>query len=175
MIQIDTSDFLYKTLQKLGVEDEIENQYLTFAKEGISNIKDFNNYLQASLGLDYVGDFDENIFEQVVDYYQDLKTSKIPNKSKTTTLLKQYKEQPSEELRNNIINSQLKEVLFIACTYKLSHIDYDLSDLVQVANLGLIKAIDKYDVNSKLTFETYLNYWVWDSIKKEFTQGEKNG
>ena len=46
MIQIDNTDFLYKTLQKLGVEEqEIDNKYLEFASQGVSNMTDFNNYV----------------------------------------------------------------------------------------------------------------------------------
>ena len=176
MIQVDKTDFLYKTLQKLGVgENEINDKYLIFASAGISNIKDFNNYLQSSLGLDYVGDFDENNLKEVVDYYADLKASKVPAKSKVTTLLKQYSENPSHKLKEDVINSQLKDVLLMACAYKLRHKDIILNDLVQVCNMGLLVAVDKYNSDSKLSFETYLNYWIMQTINKEFTQGEKNG
>lgn len=176
MIQIDKTDFLYKTLQKLGLDEkEINDKYLEFANAGIATLKDFNNYLQASLGLDYIGDFDESVLEEVVDYYSDLKSNKSVAKSKISTLLKQYKQTQDEKIRATIINSQLKDVLFIACTYKLRHADINLSDLVQVCNLGLMTAVDKYNIDAKLTFETYLNYWILDVINKEYTQGEKNG
>ena len=176
MIQIDKTDFLYKTLQKLGVEDAyIDEKYLAFASIGISNAKDFNNHLQASLGLDYLGEFDENWFDDVADYYKDLKSNKMPPKNKVIQLLKEYKQSPNEKLRIDIINSQLKEVLLIACAYKISHTDINLSDLVQICNLGLMTAVEKFDVTAKLSFDIYLNYWILEAINKEFTQGEKNG
>ena len=176
MIQIDKSDFLYKTLQKLGVDDaEIDSQYLAFAENGISNAKDFNNNIQASLGLDYLGEFDENWFDDVAEYYKDLKTNKLPAKNKVLALLKEYKQSPNEKLRADIINSQLKEVLLIACAYKITHTDVNLSDLVQVCNLGLMTAVDKFSLETKLSFEIYLNYWILNAINNEFTQGEKNG
>ena len=176
MIQIDKTDFLYKTLQKLGVaQDQIDNKYLDFANKGIANLTDFNNHLQASLGLDYIGEFDEACLEEVVDYYKDLQLNKSPTKSKVAGLLKQYKQSNDANIRQDIINSQLKDVLFIACTYKLSHDQVNLGDLVQVCNLGLMTSVDKFDVNARLAFDTYLNYWILDAIDKEFTQGEKNG
>lgn len=176
MILVDKTDFLYKTLQKLKVDEtELEGKYITFAGEGISNIKDFNNYLQANLGMDYSGEFDETCLEEVVDYYVDLKLNKSPAKSKVLSLLKEYKSNPTSSLRAEIINSQLKDVLLIACIYKLRHEDINLADLVQICNLGLMVAVDKFDVNAKLSFDTYLNYWILDAINKEFTQGEKNG
>lgn len=175
MIQIDNTDFLYKTLQKLGVEEDlIQEEYLKFASEGIATLKDFNNNLQSKLGMDYLGEFEDSCFEEVVDYYKDLKLNKSPAKSKVNTLLKQYKQNPQESLRIDIINSQLKEVLLIACGYKLNHNDINLSDLVQICNIGLMNAVDKYDIDAKLSFETYLNYWILQAINQEYTIGEKN-
>lgn len=171
MIQVDKSDYLYKTLLKIGVsEQNIEDKYITFANEGIINSKDFNNYLQAKLGMEYMGEIDENQFGEIIDYYCDIKKNKAPAKSKITQLLKQYKENKDEELRLEIINSQLKEVLLIACAYKLINEDVNLSDLVQVCNMGLMIAVDKYDPNAKIAFDIYLNYWVLDAIQNEFEQ-----
>ena len=131
MIQIDKTDFLYKTLQKLGVDEaELDDIYLTYASMGISNTKDFNNQLQANLGLDYLGEFEDAWFDDVAEYYKDLNSHKMPAKNKVLTLLKEYKLNPNENLRADIINSQLKEVLLIACAYKISHSDINLSDLV---------------------------------------------
>lgn len=174
MIEIDKSDLLYKTLQKLGVDDsEIDNKYLNFASLGITNAKELNNYVQASLGLDYLGEFEDEWFDDVADYYADLKANKKLSKGGLMELLKEYKSNPNQTVRAEIINSQLKEVLLIACAYKICHTDINLSDLVQICNLGLMTAIDKFDVQSKLGFDIYLNYWILDAINNEFTKGEK--
>ena len=176
MIQVDKTDFLYKTLLKLGVnQDDMEDKYLSFAGEGVSNLKEFNNILQARLGLDYLGEFDEYDFEEVIDYYADLKLNKAPAKSKVLNMLKQYKLSLDENLRNDIVASQLKDVLLIACAYKLRHGNINLGDLVQTCNMGIMIAVDKFDVNARMQFETYLNYWILETINNEFTQGEKNG
>ncbi len=176
MIQIDKTDYLYKTLQNLGVDDKnLEDKYITFAQEGIISSKDFNNHLQAKLGMEYMGEIDENQFSEIIDYYCDIKKSKVPAKSKITQLLKQYKQEPTEQLKLEIINCQLKDVLLIACAYKLTNENINLGDLVQTCNIGLMTAVEKYNPNAKISFETYLNYWILDAIYNEFTQGEKNG
>ena len=176
MIQVDKTDFLYKTLLKLGVQDkDMEDQYLLFATEGVSNIREFNNSLQSRLGLDYLGEFDENDFEEVVDYYADLKLNKAPAKTKLLAMLKQYKMSLDEDLRKSIISAKLKDVLLIACAYKLRHADINLADLVQTCNMGLMIAVEKFDVDERVQFETYLNYWILETINNEFTQGERNG
>ena len=176
MIQVDKTDFLYKTLLKLGVqEQDMEDRYLSFANEGVSNMREFSNALQSRLGLDYLGEFDENDFEEVVDYYADLKLNKAPAKSKVLSMLKQYKLSQDTNLRQSIISSQLKDVLLIACAYKLRHTDINLADLVQTCNMGLMIAVDKFDANARMQFETYLNYWILETVDNEFTKGEKNG
>lgn len=176
MIQIDKTDFLYKTLQKLGVpQQDMEGKYLMFANEGVSNMREFNNVLQANLGLDYLGEFDENNFEEVVDYYSDIKINKMPAKNKVLSMLKEYKLTSNQDLRQDIIASQLKDVLLTACAYKLRHPEINLGDLVQTCNMGIMIAVDKFDINARIKFETYLNYWVLETINNEFTKGENNG
>lgn len=174
MIQIDKTDFLYKTLLKLGVsEQDLDDEYISFASKGISNAKDFNNNLNAELGLDYLGEFDDNVFEEVLPYYQDLKRNKQP-KNKFNQLLVEYKQTPTQELKTNLVHAKLNDVLLIACAYKLRHIDLNLNDVVQVCNIGLLTAIDKYSVEAKLSFETYLNYWILKAVTNEFTLGGEN-
>ena len=40
----------------------------------------------------------------------------------------------------------------------------DLMDLIQEGNFGLIKAIDKYDINQGTKFSTYATYWIKQAI-----------
>ena len=176
MIQVDKTDFLYKTLTKLGVHiDDMEDQYLSFANDGVTNMREFNNALQSRLALDYLGEFAENDFEEVVDSYADIKLNKAPAKSKLLSMIKQYKAEPNTDLRQSIISAYLKDVLLIACAYKLRHADINLGDLVQTCNMGLMVALDKFNVCARIQFDTYLNYWILITINNEFTKGEKNG
>lgn len=172
MIEIDKSDFIYKSLVKLGEEDKIENQYLKLVGEGISNIKDLNRYLQANLGMDYMDDFDEQILEEVVDYYHDLKKIKKLSSTKLNALLKEYQNSKDEQIKSQIISSQLQDTLLMACSYKLRHMELNLADLVQVANMGLMCAITKYKSESRIPFSTYLAYWVLNTMIEEFNLGE---
>jgi DNA-directed RNA polymerase sigma subunit (sigma70/sigma32) len=172
MIQIDNTDFLYKTLQKLGVaEQEIDDKYLEFAKEGVSNMTDFNNYLLSNLEM-IETDVSEDDLVSVADYYYDLKKVKKIPKNNFTNLLKQYKQTKDAKLREEIINSKLMDTLLIACEYKFSHPNLILDDIVQVSNLGLMEAVERYKDDARLSFEIYLNYWILDAINKEYTIGE---
>lgn len=174
MIQIDKNDFIYKHLIKLGVEENIDEEYVKFAQEGITNSKDFNNFVLASLGMELLTDFDDSVLEETLDYYADLKKVKAVPQVKLNHLLKEYHLTKSKEIQTEIVHAKLKETLLIACGYKLKHLDINLNDLVQTCNIGLIIAVDKYVPDNKIPFDAYLHYWILDIINKEFTLGEQN-
>ncbi len=176
MIQIDKSDFLYKTLLKLGVEQaEIDNKYIEFANCGVASLEDFNSHILAPLEMVGEVELGGEWLEEVLDYYHDLKKVKKVPKSKFTKLLKQYKLEPSTKLQQEVVNAKLQDALLIACSYKMTHPDLNINDLVQTCNLGLLTAIEQYQADSHIGFDTYLNYWILQEINNEFTQGEKNG
>lgn len=174
MLEIDKNDYLYKVLTKLKVEN-VEEYYTKFAGCGLSCAKDFYNYLQDGLGLNYLGEIDENVFEEVLPYYRDLKKAKCSSRG-STKLLKDYKQTSSKEAKEKFVHSKLKDVLLIACTYKLRHPEININDLVQICNIGLLEATEKYEINSKIPFDVYLHFWILEEINKEFTiGGEKYG
>ena len=174
MIQIDKNDFIYKHLIKLGVEENVDEEYVKFAQEGITNSKDFNNFVLASLGMELLTDFDDSALEETLDYYADLKKMKKMPKSQLNQKLKQYYLSKDNGVRTEVVNAKLKDALLIACAYKLKHLDINLNDLVQTCNMGLIIAVDKYAPDSKISFDVYMHYWILDIINKEFTLGEQD-
>ena len=67
--------------------------------------------------------------------------------------------------KTQLINSNLRLVVSIAkrysCWCKMPFID-----LVQEGNLGLIKAVDKFDYTLGNKFSTYATYWIRQAISK---------
>lgn len=171
MVDIDKTDGLYRLLKALKVYN-IETEYKFFINNGISDAKSLNNYLLSQLGLDYLGEIDESKFEDVLPYFSDLKNVKKFTSKQLSNMLNQYSESRDKGLKQDIINANLKDVLLLACAYKMRHTDINLNDLVQTCNMGLIEAIDRFDANSRIKFDTYLNYWVLKAITNEFTIGE---
>ena len=62
-------------------------------------------------------------------------------KEKLTT----YSQTKDKLIKEEIINSQLKDILFLCLNYKTLHKDIEVQDLVQIASIGLIEAIEKFD------------------------------
>ena len=85
---------------------------------------------------------------------------------KVKELLEEYKHTKQPILREKIINSQLKDILYLCLNYKTLHKDVDVQDLIQIASIGLIEAIEKYNEAAKIEFIDYVVYYVRKNIKE---------
>lgn len=70
-----------------------------------------------------------------------------------------------ERAKTELINSNLRLVVSVAKKY-MNHCRIPFIDLVQEGNMGLIKAVDKYDYTLGHKFSTYATYWIRQSISK---------
>lgn len=69
-----------------------------------------------------------------------------------------------KEARIKLIESNLRLVVHIAKRY--SKFDVSLLDLIQEGNLGLIKAVDKYNPSLGNRFSTYATWWIMQAITR---------
>ena len=60
----------------------------------------------------------------------------------------------SEEARDKLITHNIRLVLY-EVSNKFLNVDYDKKDLVSIGNIGLLKAINTYDVSKEFEFATY--------------------
>lgn len=67
------------------------------------------------------------------------------------------------KLKDEIIHCNLPLVISIAKRHVGKGLEF--LDLVQEGNIGLMTAIDKYDVNKGYKFSTYATWWISQSIK----------
>lgn len=172
MIHIDKSDELYKYLLKLGVED-VEKEYINLAENGRYKLNDVRQYFREKFHPSNTEEVLESDLEKVLDYYVDLKQVKNISVKDIKTMLKEYKQTQNKSIRDQIISSQLKDVMYLCLNYKTLHKNVDIQDLIQIANLGLIDAIEKYDTNANLDLKDYIVYWIREKIIKEFEEKEK--
>jgi len=169
MIEIDKQDFLFKHLQKLGVgENDIEKYYLEFATNGVTNAKDFKDFVFSKLSQNIDDELDEELLKDLLPYFVDLKKVKV--RTDTKKMIKDYTETKDEKLKEQIVNSKLKDVLYLAYLYKTKLPDEDIMDIVQICNIGLLKAIEKFDLNAKITFDDYIHFWINAEIENNFTK-----
>ena len=171
MIQIDKTDKLYKYLSKLGVDD-IDSVYMELATNGRFNLDDIREYLYAD--FDIVGDEVEigDTTAAVVDYYNDLKKIKELNKKTLKEKLSVYHTSHDAIVKEEIINSLLFKAFTVAACYKTNHKEHDFMDIVQNANIALLKAVDKYDPESKLEIDDYILFYTREQLNKTYKEKE---
>ncbi|HEY1042198.1 MAG TPA: sigma-70 family RNA polymerase sigma factor, partial [Candidatus Paceibacterota bacterium] len=80
--------------------------------------------------------------------------------------LAQRIEKGDDEARNILARSNLRLVVSIAKKYVGRSPDLTLLDLIQEGNLGLFKAVDKFDFKKGFKFSTYATWWIRQAITR---------
>ena len=70
--------------------------------------------------------------------------------------------QASVRKRNEFVKANLGLVVSVARRYQ--HGGLPLTDLIQEGNLGLIKAVSRFDYRKGFRFSTYATWWIRHSI-----------
>ncbi len=71
-----------------------------------------------------------------------------------------------DEARNILARSNLRLVVSIAKKYVGRSSDLTLLDLIQEGNVGLFKAVDKFDYTKGFKFSTYATWWIRQAITR---------
>jgi RNA polymerase primary sigma factor len=78
--------------------------------------------------------------------------------------LARRKDLGDEEAKRRLIESNLRLVMSIARHY--SRADVPLLDLIQEGNLGLIRAVERFDYRMGFRLSTYATWWIKQSITR---------
>lgn len=104
--------------------------------------------------------------------YQKIRKTKPGNKEWMGELQKAYN--VLTEARNEFARRNLRLVVSIASSYKFRCRGVKFGDLIQEGNLGLIRAVEKFDSRVDVRFSTYASWWIKQSMQRILVDRNKD-
>ena len=103
-------------------------------------------------------------------YYNTIKKNAVLDRTTEIELAKRI-EKGDEWAKVKLIQSNLRLVVKIVKYY--STFDNNFMDSIQEGNIGLMKAIEKYDYRKGVKFSTYAAWWIKQSILRHLSQKKR--
>lgn len=105
-----------------------------------------------------------NINDPVKMYFKDIGKVMLLTPEEEVELGKRM-EAGDEEAKRELVEANLRLVVHIAKRY-VGKTSMSFSDLIQEGNMGLIKAVDRFDYRRGFHFSTYGTWWIKQAISR---------
>ena len=171
-------DDIYVTFNKLNIEvvPDVEDDDKDDALEPDDDVdEDRDTASEKNISIDLSVDASVNIDDPVRMYLKEIGRVPLLSADEEIVLAKQieagaeedatYKEiQLSKKAKKKLVDANLRLVVSIAKRYVGRGMLF--LDLIQEGNLGLIKAVDKFDYTKGYKFSTYATWWIRQAITR---------
>ncbi|MCI8777750.1 MAG: RNA polymerase sigma factor RpoD/SigA [Bacilli bacterium] len=161
-------------IQKNNIENVFKNEFFILIIQvycmindiEIKNNEDEDNDNDDSVDLSYYQKYDGTKL-----YLNEI--SKLPLLSKTEEYELAIKiKNGDKKAREELISRNLRLVVSVAKRYRGRDLTFE--DLIGYGNIGLINAIEKFDVKKNVKFSTYAVIWIKQSITREIYNKARN-
>lgn len=159
-----------------NIEEDImllEDLYARFEKENIQVLesKDFieestpEKTVVKQRKRDAAIDFDQLSQDSVQMYLREIGRISLINADEEKELARRI-EKGDEEARKKLTQANLRLVVSVAKRYVGRSPHLTLLDLIQEGNIGLFKAVEKFDYRRGYKFSTYATWWIRQAITR---------
>ena len=93
------------------------------------------------------------------NYLTSISQYKLLSRDEEQILFKRVIEQGDSKAAHELVTSNLRLVVKIALDYRRVWMQ-NLLDLIQEGNIGLMKAVEKFDPDKKVKFSYYASFWI---------------
>ena len=100
----------------------------------------------------------------MVAYFEKIKKFPVLSEEEENKLLIDFKQNGNLQAAQTLTTSHLRLAAKIALTYR--RYGLPLADLISEANIGLMQAIKKFDLNKKVRLATYAIWWIKAAVSE---------
>lgn len=152
------------------IEDDVnflESLYERFSTAGVDVLEGgmLEDNADEYLATRNIKDRHSSNYDSIQIYLREIGQYPLLTASEERDLAKRI-EKGDNEARNILARSNLRLVVSIAKKYVGRSADLTLLDLIQEGNLGLFRAVDKFDWNKGFKFSTYATWWIRQAITR---------
>jgi RNA polymerase primary sigma factor len=156
-----------------NVEDDIEFLEVIYNRLEQANIKviDTTGLIDLSAGMDSkdidtgTSSYGEETPDAVQLYLKEIGKTPLLSKDEERELAKRV-EKGDEDARQKLMKANLRLVVSIAKRYVNRTPNLSILDLIQEGNIGLSRAVTKFDYRKGFKFSTYATWWIRQAVTR---------
>ena len=150
---VELLDEIYDRLEKAGIKVIETSALIDFSKD--ENDKNIDDSLA----------FEGDVPDAVQMYLKEIGRTPLLTKDEERELAKRA-EKGDEDARQRLMKANLRLVVSIAKRYVNRTPHLSILDLIQEGNIGLSRAVEKFDYRRGFKFSTYATWWIRQAITR---------
>jgi RNA polymerase primary sigma factor len=151
---VDLLEEIYDRLEKSGIKIIETSALIDFSKEDADE-----------KNLDQNLSFEGDVPDAVQMYLKEIGRTPLLSKDEEREYAKKA-EKGDEEARQKLMKANLRLVVSIAKRYVNRTPHLSILDLIQEGNIGLSRAVEKFDYRRGFKFSTYATWWIRQAITR---------